>query len=149
MQVTQPSSFFASSSSICGSRTGAGPSSGCRAAASLDMLLRAMPTTQNLSGSRAGGEIVERRNHQPMGEVAGDAEDDKEQGRLRGLLLTVRHSRLALSNRSASSASRWPPKPTRIADSILSAKVCSWRERKRAKSAAVRTSAGTASRSPH
>src|SRR6202000_1061973 len=41
--------------------------------------------------------------------------------------------------------SLWPPKPSRIAERIFSAKVCSLRERKRANSAAVSTSAGTAS----
>src|SRR5206468_2072482 len=42
-------------------------------------------------------------------------------------------------------ASTWPPKPNRMADSTFSAKVCSWRERKRTNSDAARTSAGTAS----
>jgi len=39
----------------------------------------------------------------------------------------------------------WPPNCLRMADSIFSAKVCSLRERKRVYSAAVSTSAGTAS----
>src|SRR5262249_1500464 len=42
-------------------------------------------------------------------------------------------------------ASTWPPKPSRIADSTFSAKVCCWRERKRTNSEATSTSAGTAS----
>ena len=49
--------------------------------ASFDIVLRVMPTTQNLSGNRSGGrQIVQRGDHQPVGEIARGAEDDEATG---------------------------------------------------------------------
>src|ERR1700757_2996223 len=91
-----------------------------------------------------------------MRQVAGHAEDDEGAGI--GLLLLrgdVCHERPAIgltisgalccAGSGCCCGSLWPPNPSRIAERIFSAKVCSLRERKRANSAAVSTSAGTAS----
>src|SRR3954464_7391855 len=91
-----------------------------------------------------------------MRQIARDAEDD-EAARI-GLVLLRRDFRhdheafgLTISGAACRAASGCccgslcPPKPARIADRIFSAKVCCLRERNRAYSAAVSTSAGTAS----
>ena len=45
------------------------------------MPLRATPTIAEIVRQQiAGGEIVERRNHQAMGQIAGGAEDDEGAG---------------------------------------------------------------------
>src|SRR5271154_710877 len=83
-----------------------------------------------------------------MGQVARDAKDHKGAGiQLPPLRGCIRHELPAfgLSVLGSCCGSLWPPKPARIAERIFSAKVCSLRERKRANSAAVSTSAGTAS----
>src|SRR6185312_15450266 len=112
------------------------------------------------------GKIVERGYNQPVRQVAGDAEDHERAGVRLSLLfgwlchecpafgleeLGFELSGLTISGalcRAGSGCccgSLWPPNPSRIADRIFSAKVCSLRERKRANNAAVSTSAGTAS----
>src|SRR5215471_12179964 len=84
--------------------------------------------------------IVECRHEEAVGQVARRAENDEAArvGRCgRGCRALRPHERPPLG-------STWPPKPLRMADRTFSANVWSRRERKRAKSAADRTSAGTA-----
>src|SRR3954454_25280946 len=114
-------------------------------------------------GQQPGGlQIVERGYDQAVGQVAGHAENHERAG-IRLLLVCsldlIRkyfcHDRLAFgltisgalcrAGSGCCCGSLWPPKPSRIAERIFSANVCSLRERKRANNAAVSTSAGTAS----
>src|SRR6185437_5930058 len=85
-----------------------------------------------LVGQQAGFEqIVERRHDQPFGEVAARAEDHQGKGWRAGrarMRDVVRFSRRHLSP----PGSTWPPKPWRIAESSLSAMLCSTRLRNRA-----------------
>src|SRR5579872_1585303 len=102
-------------------------------------------------GSR---EIIKRWNHQPMRQIPGDAKNHERTGVwlplfLRRFIHVGPALGLTIAGLPACAGSGcgslWPPNPSRIAERIFSAKVCSLRERKRANSAAVRTSAGTAS----
>ena len=77
-------------------------------------------------------EIIEGRDHQPMREIAGDAENDEGAGI--GFLLRQsadRHGIYAFEP-GFFGGSLWPPKPARMAERIFSANVWSLRERKRA-----------------
>src|SRR2546423_15418394 len=73
-------------------------------------------------------EIVEGRDHQPVREIAGDAENDKGAGI--GFLLRQSadgHGRYAFDP-GFFAGSLWPPKPARIAERIFSANVWSLRD---------------------
>ena len=68
-------------------------------------------------------QIIEGRDHQPMREVAGDAENDEGAGI--GFLLrqfTDRHELYAFDP-GFFDGSLWPPKPARMAERIFSANV--------------------------
>src|SRR3546814_5415204 len=88
----------------------------------------------------------ESGDKQPVGEIARRAENHER--RRRSGSRAGRHRLgpgLHLHRHSPADCSTWPPNPRRIADSSRSPKLCSSSERKRAKSAADRTYAGTAS----
>src|ERR1700724_6382 len=92
-----------------------------------------------------GCKVIERRDHQPVCEIAGHAEDDNGAGIGLFLFCFTDGHFVSAFEPDCFGGSLWPPKPARIAERIFSAKVCSLRERKRANNAAVSTSAGTAS----
>ena len=157
MQVTQASSRLAMASSTFRVANWCRPFIRLSRSSSLDMRLAGDADDAEIVRQQVvGREIVERRNHQPVREVAGDAEDHEGAGIglfLRRVIDGHRRQAFGLTMSGAfcctgagcCCGSLWPPKPSRIADRIFSAKVCSLRERKRANSAAVSTSAGTAS----
>src|SRR5262249_58101142 len=96
-----------------------------------------------------------------LGEVPGGAENAHEAGRIlfwfhliRSIEARLERKRLACSARNPDTSglrsshyfgSTCPPNFLRIADNIFSANVCSCRDRNRVYSAALKTSAGTAS----
>src|SRR5581483_4024694 len=98
------------------------------------------------------GEVIQSGNQLAAGQIAGSAEDDHDTG-ITGaanfLLLRcghdfgLRHVHSPQAVFFAAVGSTWPPNFWRMAESIFSAKVCSWRERKRVNSAAESTSTGT------
>ena len=90
MQVTQENSCLATASSILRVAYWRSPFIRLSLNCAVVMPLRATPTRQKFSGSRlACGEIIERRDHQAMREVAGDAEQDE--AAIVGFLLYVGH----------------------------------------------------------
>ena len=81
MQVTHASSRLAMASSTVRVANLCKPFIRLSRSSSLDMALRAMPTMQNLLRQQViRREIIERRDHQPVGEVAGDAKNDERAG---------------------------------------------------------------------
>src|SRR4029079_15478734 len=100
----------------------------------------------NSAGTRrVRRKIIGGRDHQPVREVAGDAEDDEGAGIGFRLCQSADRHRFYAFGPGFFGGSLCPPKPAPMAERIFSANVWSLRERKRAKCAAVNTSAGTAS----
>ena len=109
------------------------------------------PTTANFFGRKPPFSRLKSAGISfALRQVARGAEDDQRRRGRRGAVVLRGRPRLELLRHAPGFRvllrfRSWPPNCSRIAESTFSAKVCSCRERNRANSEAVSTSAGTAS----